>query len=505
MTPASLAVRGLVKSFAGVRALDSCDLTVAGGTVHGLVGQNGAGKSTLIKILAGLQQPDAGTVTLSGTGLLGPDLPQFSPAASSRAGIGVIHQERLLAASATVAEALFLGREPRWPLIGLLDRRELRARARDAFHHHFDLELPVDALVGELAAGQQQILQITRALLDHPRLLVFDEPTASLMQREVELMAGIVGRLKRDGITILYVSHYLAEIERLCDRVTVMRNGRDAGTVVPRDVPLRRIVEMMVGRDVASMFPPRDRVAGKPVLELRGVSRSGAFENVSFAAHAGEIVGITGILGCGGKRLLRALFGAPPATGGAIAIDGAPVRIASPRAAIASGIVLVPEDRRREGVAGRLTVRENVTLPNLRAFGRGAFLDRAAQDRAADTLIAQLSIKADGREQSTMTLSGGNQQKVVLAKWLGRGARAFLFDEPTVGVDIAAKVEIYTQIANLVARGACAVVFSSDLEELLGLTDRVLVMYRGTIVAEHVAAQADAALLLSASTGALAA
>ena len=498
-TPA-LAMRGMRKSYAGVTALDGCDLVVEPGTVHGLVGQNGAGKSTLIRLLAGLVRPDGGTIELFGR-----TLDAISPAETTKLGIGFIHQDRLLVPSATVAEALFLGREPRLPGIGLVDRRRMRNAARQAFRTHFDIELPVDALVSELTTGQQKIVQITRALMDQPSLLVFDEPTAALVSREVEHLATTVKRLRQNGITILYVSHYLDEIERLCDQVTVLRNGASVGRVIPRITPLSGIVSLMVGRNVDTIFPRRQHRPGSSLLRVRGLGDGQAFDDIGFDLRQGEILGVTGVLGCGGKTLLRALFGTPAASRGTIELDGKPVRIDSPRAAIRHGIAFVPEDRRAEGVIGRLSVRENATLASLDEFRSHGLLDHPRQARATDRLIQQLGIRTSGREQPVSELSGGNQQKVALGKWLRREARVYLLDEPTVGVDIAAKVEIYTLLAETVARGAGALVFSSDLEELLGLADRILVLYRGRIVGCFEAAGTDASTLLASATGAQAA
>ncbi len=494
---AALVMRGIRKHFDGVTALDGCDLVVQPGTIHGLVGQNGAGKSTLIKVLAGLVRPDAGSIELFGR-----TLTSISPTDNARLGVGFIHQDRLLVPSATVAEALFLGREPQLRGIGLIDRRRMRAEARQAFRTHFDLDLPVDALVSELTTGQQKIVQITRALIDRPSLLVFDEPTAALVSREVEHLAQTVRRLRQNGITILYISHYLDEIERLCDRVTVLRNGASVGTVTPRATPLGDIVSMMVGRKLETVFPKHDRRLGAPILRARGLGRDRAFEDISFDLHQGEILGVTGVLGCGGKRLLRALFGTPPTERGTIEIDGRLVRLDSPRAAIRQGLAFVPEDRRAEGVIGRLSLRENATLASLDEFRRRGLLDRRRQAGAADTLIDRLRVRTSGREQPVAELSGGNQQKVALGKWLRRDARVYLLDEPTVGVDVAAKVEIYGLLAETVARGAGAVVFSSDLEELLGLADRILVLYRGRLVGSFEAGRTDASTLLARATGA---
>ncbi len=495
MTHPALVMRGIRKSFDGVAALGGCDLVLNRGTVHGLVGQNGAGKSTLIKILAGLLRPDQGTIEL-----FGQTVSVISPSESARLGLGFIHQDRLLVPNATVAEALFLGREPR--RFGLLDRRRMRAGARDAFRRHFDLELPVDALVSDLTIGQQKIVQITRALMDQPSMLVFDEPTVALVSREVKHLTGTVRRLREAGLTILYVSHYLDEIHQLCDSVTVLRNGRTVGTVAPRQVPLGDIVSMMVGRRVDTLFPPRREPTGSRLLEVRGLARKGAFADISFEVRAGEILGVTGVLGCGGKPLLRALFGTPGAEAGEITLDGRKLAIATPREAIRQGVAFVPEDRRVEGVLPRLSLRENATLASLDDFRKRGLLDRARQGRAADLLIERLQVRTIGREQPVSELSGGNQQKVALGKWLRRDARLYLLDEPTVGVDVAAKAEIYALLAEVAGRGSGVVVFSSDLEELLGLTDRILVLYRGGISGRFESARTDASTLLACATGA---
>ncbi len=494
MAPA-LALAGIVKEFGGVRALDRANLSVARSSVHGLIGQNGAGKSTLIKILAGIHAPDSGTIAVEGE-----TVAHLDPHLAERLGIRFIHQDRLLVPGFTVAEALFLGQEPaRGPLLRL---GRMRREASRLLRETFDVDLAPDRLVAGLSAAERQVVQITRALLGRPRILVFDEPTATLVRREVDRLFGIIRRLREQGITIVYISHHLREIAALCDQVTVLRNGADVGTVDARATPAATLVSMMVARDIGAMFPPRARVFGRPVLAVRGLARTGRFEGVSFEAAAGEIVGLTGLLGSGAKDVVQALFGLQRPQRGEIHRDGSRVSLGSPAAAVRHGIGLVPEDRRGHGVAPGMSVRENISLASLARHVRRGVLDRGAERRETDRLIGELAIKTPGREARLRELSGGNQQKVALAKWLSRQSSLYLLDEPTVGVDVAAKVEIYRLIADVAGRGAGVLALSSDLPELLGLCHRVLVMYRGRIVYQAEAAATDDDTLLLHATGA---
>jgi ribose transport system ATP-binding protein len=493
----ALEMRDLVKDFAGVRALDRANLRVRRGSVHGLIGQNGAGKSTLIKLLAGIHAPDAGSIAVDGT-----EQPHLTPHRAEQLGVHFIHQDRLLVPTFTVAESLFLGAEPRRFGLPLLHGPRMRRRAVEVLRDTFDIVLPTDALVGELSAAQQQLVQITRALLNRPKVLVFDEPTAALVRREVDSLFGIVRRLRGQGITIVYISHYLHEIAEICDAVTVLRNGVDVGTVDPRTTPIAELVSMMVARDIHDMFPRRRGTPGAPVLSATGLGLAGAFADVSLTVRRGEIVGMTGLVGSGAKDLLRCLFGLQRADRGHIEIDGATLRGHSPAAAVAGGLALVPEDRRGHGVALSLSVRENATIAGLSRFARGPLIDVARERADVDRLIRELAIRTPHRDAMVRDLSGGNQQKVVLAKWLSRRSQLYLLDEPTVGVDVGAKVEIYRLIDELAGNGAGVLVLSTDLLELLGLCDRILVMYRGRIVFDVPAAETDSDALLLQATGA---
>jgi ribose transport system ATP-binding protein len=475
----ALEMKGLTKRFNGVVALNNAGFEARVGEVHGLVGQNGAGKSTLIKILSGLHRPDSGEIKIGGA-----LVEHLAPRRAEERGIHFIHQDRLLVPTFTVGEALFLRKEPRLARTPILNRRAAEARAAEILQHEFGVRLRRGALVGELSAAQQQIVQITRALLTEPRMLVFDEPTAALVKSEVERLFQIIQHLKSRGITIIYISHYLEEIERLCDRVTILRNGANVATVDPRQVSSKSIASLMVAREIAELFPKRHTAIGPPALKVTNLRRDRKFVDVSFEVRRGEIVGLTGLVGSGAKELVNSLFGLQKIDGGEALVDLAHTTAKTPAEAAARKLALIPEDRRGRGVALSMSVKENVTLASLARFSRFGFLRRAAERQTVDDLIAALSIKTPGREAPVRVLSGGNQQKVSIVKWLSRQSSVYILDEPTVGVDIGSKVEIYALIGKLAEGGAGVLILSSDLLELLGISHRVLVMYRGRMVAE---------------------
>ncbi|MCB8882215.1 sugar ABC transporter ATP-binding protein [Acidisoma cellulosilytica] len=495
MAQPALALRDLVKTFGATRALDNANLVVERGAIHGLIGQNGAGKSTIIKILGGLYKADSGSVTIDGQ-----TLTHVSPRAIEHLGIHIIHQEALLVPSFTVAEALFLGAEPG---IGpLLSRRTMRKRAEDIIGSYFDMMLPRDALIGELSAAHRQIVQITRALLNRPAVLVFDEPTASLVRREAHRLFGLIRRLRDEGTSIVYISHYLEEVQDLCDKVTVLRNGRDVATLDPRDTPLQDIVSLMINREIGDMFPKSAVPIGKPALSVQGLTRRGHFTNVDFTLHAGEILGLTGLVGSGAKEVLAAIFGLAPADQGSITTHGKQGAVGSPAGAIRRGLGLVPEDRRGQGIALDMSVRENTTLASLGKLTRFGFISRRREAETVRQLIARLGIKTPGPDARVRDLSGGNQQKVVLAKWLSAASDIYLLDEPTVAIDVAAKVEIYRLLGDLAQRGAAVLILSSDLLELQGICDRILVLHRGRITHRLRPADTTPEEILAAATGA---
>ena len=493
--PIALSMQGLVKTFGVVKALAGVDFEVARGEIHGLVGQNGAGKSTVIKILAGLFKPDAGTIAIDGASCDHP-----TPKLVEQLGVYIIHQDRLLVPTFTVGEAMFLGHE--LTVGGLLNRRRMLKEADRLLQHYFGISIPPGTLVVDLTTAQQKIVQITRALLHRPKILVLDEPTAALIKREVDSLFVTLRRLRDDGIAIVYVSHYMQEIEDLCDRVTVLRNGAKIATVDPKVTPMADIIGMMIARDIAEMFPKRRVAPGESALELRGLSLAGVFDDISLTVRKGEIIGLTGVLGSGAKELMHCVYGLKRATRGEILVSGRAKSMSSPFRAVGSGIAMVPEDRRMHGVAQGLSVRENVTLASLDRYGSGGFVNAAKERLGVDALIKTLAIKTAGREALVRQLSGGNQQKVVLAKWLSRASSIYVLDEPTVAIDVGSKVEIYHLLNKLAAEGAGILMLSTDLLELVGMCDRISVMYRGRLTATFEAAETDSDELLLWATGA---
>ncbi|WP_062013848.1 sugar ABC transporter ATP-binding protein [Aureimonas sp. AU4] len=490
-----VSMRGISKSFGPVKALVDADLDIERGSIMGLVGQNGAGKSTIIKVLAGILKPDAGTVEIDGVAHS-----RLTPALVERLGIHFIHQDRLLVPTATIGEAIFLGYEKGFgPFVS---RRRMAQRAAELMQRYFGFSLPAGTLVQELSTAQQKIVQITRALANEAKVLVLDEPTAALVKSEVDSLFRVLRRLRDDGIAIVFVSHYMQEIEDLCDRVVVMRNGTDVGSVDPRRAGIDEIVSMMVARDVGDMFPKRSHGPGATVLSVRELSLKGRFRDVSFDLRRGEVVGLTGLLGSGAKEIIECLFGLSVADGGTIEIEGERRRIGSAVSAVGRGIAMLPEDRRAHGVALGLSVRENATLASLGRYSRFGFVDKRRERAAVDGLIRELAIKTPHGEALVRQLSGGNQQKVALAKWLSCQSKIYVLDEPTVAVDVGSKVEIYNLLNRLSAEGAAILMLSSDLLELVGFCDRILVVYRGALVGDYPAAAVDGDMLLAAASGA---
>ncbi|MDL2409004.1 sugar ABC transporter ATP-binding protein [Rhizobium calliandrae] len=486
----------IVKRFGGAQALASASLEVRRGTVHGLVGQNGAGKSTLIKILAGLHRPDGGHIRIEGR-----SFDRLTPHLCEERGIHFIHQDRLLVPNFTVGESLFLGQETRFAGTPFLNRRAMQRRAEELLANYFSVELPRNALIGELSTAERQIVQITRALLRGPKVLVFDEPTAALVRPEAEALFRLIRRLRDEGVTIIYISHYLNEIEQLCDHVTVLRNGHTVASLPIGETSAQAMAGLMIERDIAEMFPKRRVELGEEILNVHGLSAPNRYEGVNFSLKRGEVLGLTGLLGSGAKDLMRTLFGLEPAGSGEINIARKAVKLRDPARAVAQKLALVPEDRRGHGVSLDLSVSENITLPNLGRYTRFGFLDGKRERSDTGELIRRLGIKTSGRDALVRTLSGGNQQKVAIAKWLGRQSEIYLLDEPTVGIDIGSKIEIYTLIGELAARGAGVIILSSDLLELVGITDRILVFFRGRLIREILSSETTTDEVLSISTG----
>ena len=496
MSTAVLELRGVDKRYGATQALDSVDLTLRAGEIHGLIGENGAGKSTLIKVLGGLVTPDTGELRLDGQSLLG-----AGPRELARRGVSIIHQERLLPPNFTLAEALFFGQERRRG--PLLDRRGQERAAEQLLAERFGLQCRARTRVAELSSAEQQLLQISRALLGTPKVLVLDEPTVALARGEVERLLKLLRELRDQGLALLYVSHYLQEVERLCDRATVLRGGQVVAEVEPRVTPAAAMARLMINRELGEAYPKAQAQPGEVLLETRRLGRPGAFAEVDLQVRRGEVVGVAGLVGSGAKELLKTLFGLLPVAEGELLLEGRPQRFAHPRAAVRAGLALLPENRRQQGVALDLTVTENLTLAALERFSRFGLRRPGAERQAARRLRQALDIRTPDLETPVRHLSGGNQQKVALGKWLARDARLYLLDEPSVGIDLAARAELYRQVARLVEQGAGVLILSVDLPELLNLCDRIHVMHRGRLLPARPARELSAEELLATATGAV--
>jgi rhamnose transport system ATP-binding protein len=469
---AALEFLNVRKSFGAVQALRGVSFSVAAGESHAVVGENGAGKSTLLKILAGITRPDAGEVKLGGE-----LFDHASPRDALAGGIGMVFQERLAFPNLSVAANIFAGREI-VRRAGRLDHRAMRARTRELLG---ELHVPVspDMLMEHVSAANAQLVQVARAIAFDCRVLVLDEPTTSLTDAEVDHLFKILAALKARGVTIVFVSHRLPEVFRLCDRITVLRDGALAGTFTKSETTPDVIVRAMVGREPpARVERPAVDAAATPVLAVRGLSRHGSFSDMSLEVRAGEIVGIFGLVGSGRTELLETLFGVAKADAGEILLNGRPLRLSSVRDASRAGIALVPEDRQRLGLHFNLNVGNNIALAAAARAGLGR-INRRAEQNSAQALIASLAIRSAQIDRPPDTLSGGNQQKVVAAKWLGTGPLVLLLDEPTKGVDIGAKFEIHNLVRERAAQGVACLIVSSDLPEVLAVTDRIIVMREG--------------------------
>jgi ABC-type sugar transport system ATPase subunit len=478
-------VRDAAKHFGGVRALDGVSVEIAAGSVHGLVGENGAGKSTLAKVIGGVLEADAGELLVDG------DPVRFrSPREALAAGIATIAQEIALVPGRSVLENVFLGIEPR--RVGVVDRRALRRRFA-ALNERTGFELDPDVRVGALRTAEQQKVEIVRAIARDARLILMDEPTAALTADESERLLGVVRGLAAAGTAVVLVSHHLDEVLSVCERVTVMRDGHVVRTGPARNETAQSLVTAMVGRAVDTTYPDkRPAAADAPVvLEARALSRARAVSDVSLQVRAGEIVGLAGLVGSGRSEVARLLAGADHADAGEIVVDGAPVRLRHPRDAARHGIAMVPESRKEEGLLMMRSIRENATLATLPRFSRAGVVERQKERRYAQGLFERLDVRAPGTSARVGSLSGGNQQKVLFAKWLAIEPRTLIADEPTRGIDVAAKREIHGLIAELAAGGMGVLLISSEIEEVLGLAHRVLVMRGGRVVEELVGEEAS--------------
>lgn len=467
-----LRVENLSKAFPGVQALDHVSLDVRPGEVVGLIGENGAGKSTLIKILAGVHHPDSGRIFFDGREAVISD-----PQTSQDVGIGVIFQELNLLPNLSVAENIFIGREIR--TFGLfLDRQETERRGVELMRRA-GLSCDPWMAVEALSLSHRQMVEVAKALSVDARLIIMDEPTSALTEQEVETLFTIVESLKKRNVAVIFVSHKLDEVFRICDRLHVLRDGKNAGTVARDEATHDKVIRMMVGRDIGSLFVEKNAEIGRPLLEVRNLSSPNGVADVSFSVRRGEILGFAGLVGSGRTEVMRALFGIDPKSKGEILVDGVPVDIHIPSDAIRCGIGFVPEDRQLQGLILEMTVRQNITLPGLQFVSSRGLLQYKKERDVTRLFIDRLRIRTPHQEQTVLNLSGGNQQKVVVAKWLAINPRILILDEPTRGIDVGTKKEIHRLMSELAQRGVAIVMISSELPEVLAMSDRIVVMHEG--------------------------
>lgn len=465
------------KSFPGVKALDDVSFNLKSGEVMALLGENGAGKSTLMKILSGIYTRDTGDMRIFGKKVY-----EMTPKKAQELGVAIIHQELNMCAHLSVAENIFLGREI--TRSGVLSDREMNKRA-EAILDRLNIDISPETIVGDLAVSKQQMVEIAKALSINAKILIMDEPTSALTSKEIDDLFKIIKKLRNEGCGIIYISHRLEELQHIADRVTIMRDGKYITTMNFADATMEEIITYMVGREIKEKFPRLDVERGNKILEVKNLNAGRLVRDINFELYEGEIVGIAGLMGAGRTETTRAIFGVDPKESGEIILDGRAITIKKPMDAIRAGIVLVPEDRKKDGLCTKLSIRDNIALPNLDFIcGPAGVVDRKKEMAMVDKAISDLMIKLPNAEVDAGSLSGGNQQKVVVSKWLARNSRVVMFDEPTRGIDVAAKVEIYNLMNELKKQGICVLFVSSEMPEIMGISDRILVMCDGKITGE---------------------
>lgn len=489
-----LQMLGISKTFPGVRALDSVDFELYPGEIHALVGENGAGKSTLIKILSGALPADEGRIVLRGS-----EVTFRNPREALDNGIATINQELMLVPQLSIAENILLGRLPHKRL-GLVDREAMQSYARQSLSM-LGLELDPDTPTGALSVAEQQAAEIAKALSRQAEIIVMDEPTSALAGREIGNLLNYIERLRSQGQAIILITHKLDEAFRVADRITVLRDGHRIGTVVTKDASPDKVINMMVGRSVESVFVREDSEIGEPILEVRDLTRQGKFNDVSFTLRRGEVLGLSGLVGAGRTDVVRAIFGAEPIDSGEIWIKGKRVESLTLAKRIEAGLGLVPEDRKRDGLVLGMTVGDNLTLAVLNRLAKWGLRKRAKEQKVAADLVSDLSIRTPSLGTEVITLSGGNQQKVVVGKWLATQSRILVLDEPTRGIDIGAKAEVHAVIQRLVQQGVAILLVSSELIEVMSVSDRILVMHEGRITGEFSYGEATEEQIMACATG----
>jgi ribose transport system ATP-binding protein len=490
-----LEIENIMKEFPGVKALKGVSFDIRRGEIHALVGENGAGKSTLMKVLSGVYTPTTGKIRLDGK-----EVTFKNPKQAQQLGISIIHQEFSLIPYLSGVDNIFLGREKR-KANGLLDRRKMRKEAEEVLQR-LNANIELNKPVAHLSVANQQFIEIAKAIAIDTKILIFDEPTASLTGKEIDKLFELIAKLKADGVTIIYISHHLDEIIKMCDRMTCLRDGEWVGTSEIKEVTKQDIVKMMVGREIVNAFPEKPSHDGKKemLLEVKKLSNK-SITGIQFSLKKGEIIGIAGLVGSGRTETVRALIGADPTKEKKVYIDGQKVDIKTPTDALAHGIALIPENRKTQGLVLNMTIKNNISLPIIKGLTQIGIINKKKEDAIINQSIKDLLIKTPSSKQTVKNLSGGNQQKVVLAKWLNTDCRILIFDEPTRGIDIGAKEEIYKLMRNLADKGLSIIMISSELPEILGMSDRVLVMHKGRIKAEIDGSEATSEKVMYYATG----
>lgn len=494
---AALTMTGISKSFPGVNALTDVNLTVHAGQIHAIVGENGAGKSTLMKVLAGVYQPDGGAIEIDGSVTV-----LSTPLDAQRLGIRMVYQELNLVPDLSVAENISLGQMKH--RFGFLDKKSMMAAAEKVLA---ELDARIDAreLVGNLTVSQQQLIEIAKAYLAEPRIIVLDEPTSSLSEHESQVLFSVVRRMRDKGIAVIYISHRLREVLYIADHVTVLRDGRQIDSRPVAGLTPHDMIRLMVGRELTDVFPKRIVEIGDVVLEVAGLTREGVFSDISLQVRSGEIVGLAGLVGSGRTEVARVLFGLDKKDSGTVTVGGKDVSIRRPRDGVANGIAYVPEDRKADGIVPDLSIKDNITLPILGKLQTAGIIRAGEEQELAADYIERLGVSPADPNRRIDTLSGGNQQKAVLGKWLATKPTVLILDEPTRGVDVGAKADIHTIIGELAAQGVAILMISSELPEVLAVSDRIYVLHEGTMTAEFARAEATEENVMSAATGEVAA
>ncbi|MFK3960182.1 sugar ABC transporter ATP-binding protein [Guptibacillus hwajinpoensis] len=489
-----ISMKEIHKAFGANKVLEGVNIDIQHAEVHALMGENGAGKSTLMNILTGLHKKDSGTIVIDGQ-----ERVFDNPKEAEENGVAFIHQELNIWPELTVLENLFINKEP-VTSFGLIHTKKMKAIANEQFKK-LAISIPLQQEAGKCSVGQQQMIEIAKALMTDAKVIIMDEPTAALTEREIQTLFQVIRSLKKSGVSIVYISHRMEEIFTICDSITVMRDGKTVDTKPIPETSFDEVVRKMVGRELTDRFPERSPKLGETMLEVKDLSRKGVFENVSFSVRSGEIVGVSGLMGAGRTEIMRTIFGLDGKYTGDILLNGKQVVIKSPHQAVQLGLGFITEDRKEEGLVLDFSLKDNIALPSLYSFAPKGLINEKSEEDFVELLIKRLTIKTESAKTSAKNLSGGNQQKVVIAKWIGIGPKVLILDEPTRGVDVGAKREIYQLMNELTDRGVAIIMVSSELPEVLGMSDRILVFREGHMTGEVSKEEATQEKIMTLATG----